>query len=779
MIENQATALSRRTFISATGALVVALTVPAEFAQAQSHGGPARSLVPPDQLASYISIERDGTVIAYYGKIDGGQGLETSVAQLVAEEIDVPWERVRVVMGDSALTVNMGGSTAGNGLRQGGMIMRQTAAEARRLLIEMAGKALGLPAADLTVTDGVVHSLADRSTGVSQDPSKDPSKRISYAELIGGRRLDAPIAWNGVAQQLTVKVQAPLKKPAEFKVIGKPMPRRDMPGKVFGTLQQCADVRLPGMLHARIIRPTIAGAVPVAVDEGSIGAIAGAKVVWIKDLLAVAAEKEWNAVKAANALQVTWSQSKPNFPGHDRLFEHIRNAPVVRRSSDPGNVGPAAPRQNGSVEDGFKQAARILEGEYEFPIHSHASMGPACAVADVRDGGATVWTSTQKPHDCANGIAELLELPPEKVRAIWMFGTGGYARDGQGDATADAAVLSRHLGRPVRVQHMRHEALAWDPKGTATINRSRIGLDASGKVIAYENITKAFSMEDCNTREQHPGDTLAGMALGAPLNWRPAFGIPGNGYGFDNAHWGWEVIAPLMDRSSPLRSTHIRDPFGLPIMFGSESFLDEVAAATNTDPIAFRMRYLNSERDRELLRAAAKQYGWETRPSPRNDQAQADVAVGRGFAYRQLAGTFIALIAEVRVHRDTGVIEIPRLVCAHDCGVIVNPETIRHVIDRQLVWGTSRTMCEEVRFDENTVTSVDWLSYPVVKMDGVPKSIEIVLIDRPDEPSSGAAEMAVGPLPAAIGNAVFDATGVRLRRLPFTPERVKAAMSRA
>jgi nicotinate dehydrogenase subunit B len=766
MIANQANALSRRAFLSATGALVVALVAPAELAGAAETRPFGRSVVRPDKLSSYISIDPDGTVVAYYGKIDGGQGLETSIAQLVAEEIDVPWERVRVVMGDTALTVDMGGATAGNGLRQGGIIMRQTAAEARRLLIEMAGRVLEMPAADLTVTDGVVHSLADAK------------KRISYAELIGGRHLDAPIAWNGLAQQLTVKVQAPLKKPAQFKVIGKPMPRRDMPGKVFGTLQQCSDVRLPGMLHARMIRPTVAGAVPVTVDEKSIGDIRGAKVVWIKDFLAVVAEKEWNAVKAASALKVTWSQSKPNFPGHDKLYDHIRQAPVVTRSSDPGIVGFAVQRDQGSMEDGFKQAVRILEGEYEFPTQSHASMGPACAVADVRDGGATVWTSTQKPHDCAAGIAELLELPPEKVRAIWMFGTGGYARDGQGDATADAAVLSRHLGRPVRVQYTRHEALAWDPKGTATVNRSRIGLDASGKVIAYENISKAFSMEDCNTREQHPGDTLAGMALGAPLNWRPSFGTPGNGYTFDNARWGWEVIAPLMDRSSPLRSTHIRDPFGLPILFGSESFLDEVAAATATDPIEFRMRYLKKEREHELLRAAAKQYGWETRPSPRNDQAQADVAVGRGFAYRQLAGTYIAVIVEVRVHRDSGVIEIPRLVCAHDCGVIVNPETIRHVIDRQLVYGTSRTMCEEVQFDQDMVTSVDWLSYPVVKMDGVPKSIEIVLIDRPEEPPSGAAEMAVGPLPAAIGNAVFDATGVRLRRVPFTPQRVKAALSR-
>jgi CO/xanthine dehydrogenase Mo-binding subunit len=763
MIAKEMEALTRRAFLSASGALVVALAAPAAAAEKNPFG---RSVVRPDKLSSYISIDPNGTVVAHYGKIDGGQGLETSIAQMVAEEIDVPWERVRVIMGDTGLTVDIGGATAGNGLRQGGMIMRQTAAEARRLLIEMAGKALDVAPADLTVTDGVVHALAD------------PSRHISYAELIGGRNFDAPVAWKGLAQQLAVTVEAPLKKPSDFKVIGKPMPRRDIAGKVFGSLKQCSDLRLPGMLHARTIRPTVAGAVPVTVDETSIAHIAGGRVVWIKNFLAVVAEKEWNAVKAAQALKVTWSESKPGFPGHDGLFDYMRQAPVVARSSDPGNAGAGRQRQQGSVEDGFKQAVRILEGEYEYPTQSHASMGPACAVADVRDDRATVWTSTQKPHDCAAGIAELLDLPPEKVRAIWMFGTGGYARDGQGDATADAALLSKHLGRPVRVQYMRHEALAWDPKGTACINRSRVGLDASGKVVAYENISKAFSMEDCNTREQHPADTLAGMSLGAPLNWRPAFGVPGNAYEFENARWGWELIAPLMDRSSPLRSTHIRDPYGLPLLFGSESFIDEVAAATNTDPIEFRLRYLNKQRERELLRAAATQYGWDTRPSPRNDQKDANIAVGRGFAYRQLVGTYIALIAEVRVDRASGAVEISRLVCAHDCGLIVNPQTIRHVIDRQLVWGTSRAMCEEVRFDQNMVTSVDWLTYPVVKMDGVPKSIEVVLIDRPEVAPSGAAEMAVGPLPAAIGNAVFDATGVRLRRVPFTPERVKAALAR-
>src|SRR5438105_2155956 len=765
--ELQLNEFSRRAFLTSAGALVVAIATPAEWVSAAQFDSAAAAGVGPGKLSSYISIERDGTVVAYYGKIDGGQGLETSVAQLVAEEIDVPWERVRVVMGDTGQCVNMGGSTAGNGLRQGGIILRQTAAEARRLLIQMASEKLRIAPADLTVTDGIVHSISAQR------------KSIAYAELIGGRPLDAPVEFHGEAQQLTVKVLAPLKKPEQFKVIGKSYPRRDMPGKVFGTLKQVTDLKLRNMAHARMIRPPVAGAVPVMVEEASIADIPGAQVVWMKNFLAVVAEKEWNAVKAARQLKVTWSEAKPNFPGHDKLFDHIRAAPVVARSSDRSvqAVGASQERENGDVAAAFKRAAFVLEGEYEYPTMSHASMGPACAVADVREDNATVYTSTQKPFDCQLGIAELLELPPEKVRAVWMFGTGGYARDAQGDATADAAVLSKHLKRPVRMQYMRHESLAWDPKGTASVSRNRAGFDNQGNLIAYENITKSFSMEDCNTRERHAADTLAGMALGYPLNWRAAYGTPGNAYEFENAHWGWELIAPLMDRSSPLRTTHVRDPFGPPLMFGSEAFIDEMAVHTKTDPIEFRLKHIKRDREHELFAAAAKQYGWDTRPSPRIDQRGA-IATGRGFAYRTLGGTFIALIAEVRLHRDTGVIEIPRVVVAHDCGLIVNPETIKQVIDRQIIWQTSRTMYEEVQFDDKMVHSVDWLTYPVLKMAGVPGSIEIVTINRPDQPSSGAAEMACGPLPAAISNAVFDATGVRLRRVPFTPERVKAALAR-
>ena len=427
----------------------------------------------------------------------------------------------------------------------------------------------------------------------------------------------------------------------------------------------------------------------------------------------------------------------------------------------------------------FRQAVRIVEGEYEYPTQSHASTGPACGVADVRDGEATVWTSTQKPHYARDGVADLLGLPREKVRAIWMFGTGSYGRNDQGDATADAALLSQHLKRPVRVQYMRHEGLAWDPKGTASVNRSRAGLDASGKVIAYENISKAFSRLDTATNEGRAAHVLAGHLTGVPLEPQLSFEVPAASYGFEHKQLGWEIIAPLMDRASPLRTTHLRDPYGPPILFGSESFMDEVAAATATDPVEFRLRYLTNPRDKDAVRIAAEKYGWETRPSPRRDSQDSEIAVGRGIAFRRHFDTFIGLVAEIGVHRKTGQIEVMRYVCAHDVGLIVNPETLRHVIDRQLVYGTSRALFEEVRFNENMVTSVDWLTYPVLHMESVPRSIEIHLISRPEAAPSGAAEMALGLVPAAIGNAVFDATGVRLRRVPFTPERVAKALSDA
>ncbi len=748
--------LTRRAFIAASGALIVALALPDHAAAAAASAKPPLT---PDRLDSYLAIEPDGTVTVFYGRIDGGQGLETSIAQMVADELDVPFERVRMVISDTARTVNMGGASGALGVSRSGLLLRGCAAEARRLLLGMAEKKLGVPSARLTVVDGVIHA------------ANDSTKSISYAELIGGRYFDSHVEWNGkYGNELNVTGTPPLKEPGAFKTIGKSFRRKDLPLKVFAKLDMVADMRLPDMLHARMIRPKVAGAVPVSVDETSIGDIPGAQIVWIKNLLAVVAPKEWNAVRAAERLKVTWSESHPNFPGHEALHDHIRKSPVIKRTIQA---------QKGSFDEGLKQAVRIVEGEYEYPTQSHASTGPACGLADVRDDSATVWTSTQKPHYARDGIADLLGMPPEKVRAVWMFGTGSYGRNDQGDATADAAVLSQHLKRPVRVQYMRHEGLAWDPKGTASVNRSRAGLNAAGDVIAYENISKAFSRLDTATNEGRAAHVLAGHLMGVKLQPELSFEIPKASYDFDHWQLGWEIVPPLMDRASPMRTTHLRDPYGPPILFGSESFIDELAAGTGADPVAFRLRYLTHPRDRAAVERAAKEYGWTPRPGPRTDRRDANVVVGRGIAFRRHFDTFIALIAEVRVHRDTGVIEPVRYVCAHDCGLIVNPETLRHVVDRQLVYGTSRALFEEVTFDANMVTSVDWATYPVLHIDSVPQSIEIHLIDRPEAAPSGAGEMALGLVPAAIGNAVFDATGVRLRRVPFTPVRVKRALAGA
>ena len=756
--------LHRRAFLSGGSALLIGLATPTQWAEAQSAApdpaSPNNRKLLATKLDSYLAVNADGSVDVFYGAIDGGQGIEMSIAQMVAEELDAPFDSIRMVLGDSARTVNMGGASGAQGVSRRGTSLMKAAALARKLLLDAAAKRFGVSVESLKVVDGVVST------------SEGSARSVRYGELVGDARLASDVKWNGqFGNPHDIATDVPLKKPDAYRIIGKSIRRHDLRKKVFGELDFAGDVKLPGMLHGRMIRPPIAGAVPVKVDEASVKHIPGAQVVHIKDLLAVVAAKEWNAVRASKALKVTWSESKPNFPGTDKLHEHIRKAPVIQRTIE---------RENGKVEDGLAAAARIITGEYEYPTHSHASMGPGCAIVDCRPDGVTVYTSTQKPHYAADGVADILNVPRDSVRVIWMHGTGSYGRNDQGDATADAAVLSKALGKPVRVQWSREEGLAWDPKGTAAVNRLQAGIDANGKVIAYELISKGFSRENVSTNEGRASATLAGQLLGAPLEPKNTFNIPFASYTFDHNRVGWETIAPLMERASPLRTTHLRDPYGPPILFGSESFMDEIAHSLKMDPVDFRMSYMKHPRDIDAVRIAAEKAGWEKRPSPKAGiDRNAEIFEGRGIAYRRHFDTFIAVVVEVRVHRKTGVVEPVRIVCAHDCGLIVNPETLHHVVERQLVYGTGRTTVEELQFSHEKVTSVDWLTYPVLHMPQVPPKIEVHLINRPEAAPSGAAEMALGLVPAAMGNAFFDATGVRLRRIPFTPERVKAELERA
>jgi len=752
----------RRAFLAASGALIVTLAAPAGWSPAAfaQTAGAARPPFAPDQLDSWIAIGRDGAVSAFLGKVDGGQGLDVAIAQIVAEELDVPYERVTVVMGQTASTINQGGASASTGVQRGGATLRDVAAEARRVLLELASRRLATPTDELTVVDGVVSSTAN------------PAKRVSYAELIGGNAFDTKLEWNGrIGNSLAVKGKAKPKSPDQHKIVGTPRGRRDVAAKVYAQFEYVSDVKVPGMLHGRMIRPPVAGAVPVTIDERSIADIPGARVVRVKDLLGVVAEKEWHAVRAARGLKVVWSQVEPPFIEQRELYRHIREAPVVKREiiADRGAVDAV-------LAQARAQGLRVIEAEYEWPFQSHASMGPACAVVDARADGATLWTGSQKPHYTRDGVAALLGLDPSNVIGHWRMGPGSYGRNDAGDAAADAAILSRAVGAPVRVQYMREEGHGWDPKAPASVHRVRAALDPSGKVVAHEFITKAFSILDIMSNESKPAYTLAGHLLNYQLEPTQEFGGPVDSYGFANKRIGWETIAPLLERASPLRTSHMRATASPQSHFASEQFIDELAVATGSDPIEFRLRYLTDPRDADVLKAAAERAAWQPRRSAPVAPSGNGPVTGRGVAMAQKNGTTVAIIVDVEVERTSGQVRPLRYVIAHDCGLIINPKGLRATIEGNVVQTTSRTLWEEVTFDRHNVTSVDWKSYPIGDIAMAPDAIDIVLINRPDKPCGGAGEATCRGIAGALANAVFDATGARIRRAPLRAERVKAAL---
>jgi nicotinate dehydrogenase subunit B len=756
----RSTTLSRRDLLKAGGALVVSFMIPGAAQTALGQAGGAAGGKPPllpDELDSWIAVLPDGRVRAFFGKMDMGQGVDVAIGQIVAEELDVAFDRVTVVMGDTAFTCNQGGASGSTGVQRGGVTLRLAAAEARRLLLKRASDKLGVPVDQLTVRDGVVSAAAD------------PQRRVSYGELIGGQHFQHKLEWNKqYGNPLLAKGQAKPKDPGQYTIVGRSIPQRVIADKAYGKLQYVTDVKVEGMLHARVIRPPSAGCGPVAVDAASIAGIPGARVVREKDLVAVVAEREWDAVRAARALKVTWAPPCHPFPPMETLYDHIRQAK---------GIGSQVPVNKGDVDAALKTAHRVIEAEYEWPMQSHASMGPACAVADVRADGARLWTGSQKPHYGRNGVARIAGLPPEKVRATWIPGPGSYGRNDAGDAALDAALLSKLTGKPVRVQYMRHEGTGWDPKGPAGVFRGRAGLDAQGNVVAYEFFGKGFTRQDVATTENDPKDTLAGQLTGYTPKPTILFQVPAEAYDFANKRCGWECIAPLLDKASPLRTGHLRDPLGAETHFASESFIDEIALAGGGDPVAFRLQYVKDPRHAAVIMAAADKAGWTARINPR--RGKGNVMVGRGFSYTERNGTIVAMVAEVEVDRRTGRVWAKRFTVAHDCGLVINPKGLELTIEGNVVQAISRTLFEEVRFDRDQVLSVDWASYPILEIQDAPERIDVVLINRPDVAASGAGEPSTRTVPAAIANAIFDATGVRMRRVPITPERMKAALARA
>jgi CO/xanthine dehydrogenase Mo-binding subunit len=749
--------LSRRALLQSTGALVVSFAIPDAVAQVAGSAIPAdKPALHPTELDSWVAVDAKGIVTAFFGKMDMGQGVDIAIAQIVADELDVAVASIHVVMGDSGLTCNQGGASGSTGIQRGGIALRNAAAEARSVLIQRAAEKLGVPADRLQTADGAVSVIGE------------PGKHATYTELVGAKYFNHKIEWNGkYGNDLVATGKTKPKSPDQYKVVGKSIPRRDIAGKVFGTDDFVTDVKVPGMLHGRMIRPPVAGATPLSVDEASVRDIPGVRVVRKNDFIGLVAEKEWDAIRAAEALKVQWSNAKSSFVDHDSVYDHIRRTPAAKK---------AVEQENGAVDGVWATAARVVEAEYEWPFQSHASMGPACALVDARADGATCWTGSQKPHFVHEGVAKILNLPPDKVRAIWVQGPGSYGRNDAGDAAMDAAVLSQAVGRPVRVQYMRSEGHGWDPKGPASIHRARAALDAQGNIIAYEFTSKGFSRWEVATNESKPNHTLAGMLLGYPDGSVQMFAVPNESYAFPNKRLGWETVPAMLAKASPLRGAHLRDPLGPQIHFASESFMDELASAIGADPVELRLRYLKDSRDIAVVKAAAERAGWKAGPPGARRGQRGDIATGRGIGYAQRNGTTVATIADVEVNRKTGAIWCRHFVVAHDCGIVVNPEGLRLCVEGNVVQGISRALWEEVTFDRNNVTSIDWLTYPILDMTEAPESVEVVVINRPEMPPQGAGEPSIRTIAAAIANAIFDATGVRLRRAPFTPDRVKTAL---
>jgi CO/xanthine dehydrogenase Mo-binding subunit len=645
------------------------------------------------------------------------------------------------------------------GIQRGAVPLRNAAAEARALLLAQAAAKLGTQADRLQVLAGVISSL------------DDTSRQTSYAELVAGSSFNHQLEWNGqYGNGLVASGKAKPKTPEQYTLVGTSVPRFDIPAKCFGQYEYVGDMRRPGMLYGRVLRPPVAGARPVAVDETSIARIAGAKVVRKGDFIGVVADNEWDAVQASRLLKITWSDSPEPFVAHTDIYDYLRNAPVAHRQVEK-NVGDA--------EAVLAQGGQVVKAEYQWPYQSHASMAPACAVAEVTPEGVTVWHSSQKPHATSEGIAKMLGLTTDKVRSISTTGPGSYGRNDAGDAAADAVIMALVTGRPVRAQGARSDGHGWDPKGAASVHEVSAVLSKEGTLEAYRYFSKGFSRVEVSTVENKPNDLLAGMLVGFDNVSAQAFGVPEDGYDIPNRQMGWETVPSMLRNASPLRTSHFRDPLGPQLHFASECFIDECALAAGTDPVEFRLRHLKDPRHIAVVKAAAKKANWQAGAPGARRHRRGEVMIGRGFSYSARGETLVAMVAEVEVHRKTGRVWARHFVVAHDCGLIINPTNLRQCIEGNVVQSTSRALFEEVTFDKRNVTSVDWASYPVLDMKDCPETIDVVLLNHPESPAQGAGEPATRPTAAAIANAIFDATGARLRTAPFTPARVQAAMKQA
>ena len=760
---------SRRDFLKASGLLVVSFSAASAsviepFCAAQGPFDTHPSHVDPAKLDSWLALASDGTVTAYTGKCDFGQGMYTVQTQLVAEELCVSIHKVRLIQCDTSVTPDQGTtsgsqSTPTNFNQQN---LAQAAATAREILVGMAAQRLSVTADQLTVEDGVIRAKNGR--------------RVSYSELIGGKHFD-----------ITLNPKAKRRSPADWKVLGKPVPSLDRVALMTATFEFVHNVRVPGMVHGRVVRPPEAGATVANVDEQSVLQISGLmKVVVRNNFVGVVAEKQWQAAQAAKHLKVVWKPG-PGLPRLKDFYDHMREQP----SRDVMLVNSR------DVDEKLKGATQVLKATYTHPYQAHGSIGSSCAVADVQSDHATVWSATQSVYPTQHGVSALTGLPVDNVRVIFVRGAGCYGINAADTVSYDASLLSQAVHRPVRVQLTRQDEFISENYGSACVIEQQVGIDASGGIMAWDSETWSASLGGRPGYDQ-PGNVITGMLAGfdpetvtpgtaaEPTeelhnrnNAVPSYlaGCVGGKCGGAGSIRSERVLTHAV--KSPFFTGPLRSPLRLQNTFAHECFMDEISVHVKADPVAYRLRHLRDSRIMDVVKVAAKTAHWEARSSPSSGNTRTGTVSGRGIACVAYEGDngYAALVAEVDVDQANGMVQPKRFVIAHDCGAISNPDGLHNQIEGGILQGMSRALGEEITWDDRKVTSTDWESYNTLSL-GIPVPvIEIIFIDRPSAKATGAGETAITLVAAAIGNAIFDATGGRIRQVPFTPDRVKAALS--